>query len=95
MAVLIAALALLMLAGTINSSSKLITNSKERMNQYYLANNNLTGENEAEPLTPMTVTVSDGEVLSQSWTVTSHSPSYPSADTKKIGNADKMRSYSP
>lgn len=38
-AVLIAALALLMLAGTINTSSNLITTSQENMSDYYAKNN--------------------------------------------------------
>lgn len=38
-AVLIAAFALLMLAGTINTSSNLITRSQETMNDYYAKNN--------------------------------------------------------
>lgn len=40
-AVLIAAFGLLMLAGTINSASNLITNSKKKLSEYYEANNTL------------------------------------------------------
>ena len=40
-AVLIAAFALLMLAGTINTASNLITKSQNTLNEYYEANNNL------------------------------------------------------
>jgi len=40
-AVLIAAFALLMLAGTINTASNLITNSKNRLKVYYDENNRL------------------------------------------------------
>ena len=40
-AVLIAAFALLMLAGTINTASNLITNSKAKLKTYYEGNNKL------------------------------------------------------
>lgn len=43
-AVLIAAFALLMLAGTINSASNLITKSKTKLNAYYEKNNALSAE---------------------------------------------------
>ncbi len=44
-AVLIVALALLMLAGTINTASNLITQSQGKLKEYYKENNNLVGKN--------------------------------------------------
>ncbi len=44
-AVLIAAVALLMLAGTVNTASNLISNSQDKLKQYYEANNNLEQRN--------------------------------------------------
>ncbi len=57
-AVLIAALALLMLAGTINSSSNMITKSSSALDAYYQANNAV--ENRTDSAGSSTVTVSDG-----------------------------------
>ncbi len=47
-AVLIAALALLMLSGTIITASNLITNSQDKLEDYYQANNTLVLESESE-----------------------------------------------
>ena len=48
-AVLIAALALLMLAGTVNSSSRIITNSKTNMERYYQVYNTLADNTSGLP----------------------------------------------
>ncbi len=57
-AILIAAFALLMLAGTINTASNLITDSSEKLDTYYTTNNNLdTGSGSSSTAT---VTVTDG-----------------------------------
>lgn len=48
-AVLIAALALLMLAGTVNSSSRIITKSQTNMEKYYQVYNSLADYSESLP----------------------------------------------
>ena len=62
-AVLIAALALLMLAGTINSASRLITTSKSALETYYHENNAMA-DYDGSPTCSVTVT---GSEISNSW----------------------------
>ncbi len=88
-AVLIAALALMMLAGAINASSNMITKSKNLLNTYYTANNNLASETSAGSDLEATVTIS---TLSQARTVTSYSPDYATGDSK-LGGAEDLISY--
>ncbi len=60
-AVLIAALALLMLAGTINTASRLITTSKTKLDAYYKENNALSEHSDSSLIGGNhTVTVSSG-----------------------------------
>ena len=59
-AVLIAALALLMLAGTINTASRLITRSKTALDAYYTENNKLSEHSSSNSSGTSTVTVSSG-----------------------------------
>ena len=60
-AVLIAALALLMLAGTINTASRLITTSKTKLDAYYKENNALSEHSDSSLIgRDHTVTVSSG-----------------------------------
>ncbi len=56
-ALLIAALALLMLAGTINTASNLITNSSAKLDEYYKANNAIEVESESVGTYAVKVTV--------------------------------------
>lgn len=51
-AVLIIALALLMLAGTINTASNLITQSQGKLKEYYKENNNLVNKTSSDVVTP-------------------------------------------
>ena len=55
-AVLISALALLMLAGTINSSSRIITNTQTKLIEYYNASNTLAADGALS--NPCTISVS-------------------------------------
>ncbi len=62
-AVLISAFALMMLAGTINTATRLITNSQDKLGKYYSSNNLLAEETESEESSTQntfTVVLSDG-----------------------------------
>ena len=77
-AVLISSLALLMLAGTINSASRLITKGQDKMVEYYDANNALAEQSGTEK-TEVSVTGSAGSVgISESW---SNQPYYKVSST--------------
>ncbi len=56
-ALLIAALALTMLASVISAAAKMITESKEKVSQYYAANDNLTAHTPVDESSYWTVTV--------------------------------------
>lgn len=60
-AVLIAALALLMLAGTINTASRLITRSKTALEAYYKENNKLSEHSSSSGRNIVTVSSGSGE----------------------------------
>ncbi len=49
-AVLISAFALMMLAGTINTATRMITNSQDKLGKYYRSNNLLAEETENEEI---------------------------------------------
>ena len=66
-AVLIAALALLMLAGTINTASRLITRSKTALDAYYTENNKLSEHSSSNSSGTSTVTVSSGAGAADGW----------------------------
>ncbi len=63
-AVLIAALALLMLAGSVNTSSNLITQSQSKLEDYYSKNNTLVEQGTSKGTLTATVT---GTGISESW----------------------------
>lgn len=71
-AVLIAAFALLMLAGTINSASNIITKSQNTLTEYYTSNNKLaerpTDSGNGVTVSDGTITVDSGSSL-DSWSV--------------------------
>ncbi len=92
-AVLIAALALLLLAGTINTASNMITKSKDLLDTYYTANNNLALEK--TKIGTLTVTMQDdaGISVSESWSVNYYQPAYDD-DADTLGDTDYMMSYS-
>ena len=70
--VLIAAFALLMLAGTINTASNLITKSQDTLKQYYTANNKLERGEEGPSTTTKNVTITgdDGRLSGNSYLAT-------------------------
>ena len=74
-AVLIAAFALLMLAGTINTATRIITNSQNKLEDYYDANNKLVDHTAASKdavkiiIKPETAGGLSGEFESESWNV--------------------------
>lgn len=57
-ALLISSLALLMLAGAISTTTRIVTHSNETMDNYYAADRNLANRSSGET---MSVTLSDGE----------------------------------
>ena len=54
-ALLIAALALVMLAGMISSTTRIVTRSRTTMNSYYSMNNNLAEQGTAEDTATITI----------------------------------------
>ncbi len=92
-AVLIAALALLLLAGPINTATNLITKSKNLLDTYYTANNNLALEETKAGTLVVTMNDNTGTSVSESWTVNYYQPAYDD-DDDTLGNTDYMLSYS-
>lgn len=92
-AVLIAALALLLLAGTINTASNLITKSKNLLDTYYTANNNLATEKTKTGTLTVTMQDNAGTSVSESWSVNYYQPAYDD-DADTLGDTDHMMSYS-
>ncbi len=92
-AVLIAALALLLLAGTINTASNLITKSKNLLDTYYTANNNLATEETKKGTLTVTMQDTAGTSVSESWDVNYYQPAYDD-DADTLGDTDHMMSYS-
>ena len=83
-AVLIAALALLMLAGTINSASRIITRSQQELSNYYSVNNQMTDY--GEKLNTCKITVTDsGSLISETWETEPYRK-LTSTDSKIIGD---------
>ena len=81
-AVLIAALALLMLAGTINSASRIITRSQQELSNYYSVNNQMTDYGEK----PCKITVTgSGSLISETWETEPYRE-LTSTDSKIIGD---------
>ena len=64
-AVLISAFALLMLAGTINTASNLITKGQDNLGKYYAANNNLAEHKTSSSSLTITVKDSAGSELEE------------------------------
>ena len=83
-AVLIAAFALLMLAGTINTASSLITKSQDTLDEYYRANNAMTTRNSTG--TTGTFEIKDGETSIISCSVSVYS------NASKLGE-DRVSAY--
>ncbi len=92
-AVLIAALALLLLAGTINTASNMITKSKNLLDTYYTANNNLATEKTKTGTLTVTMKDDAGTSVSESWSVNYYQPAYDD-DDDTLGDTDHMMSYS-
>lgn len=64
-ALLVGCLALVMLAGAITTSASLVTRSREKMQEYYAANNAIVSGGSAEGVTSGTVTVTISGGVSQ------------------------------
>ncbi len=90
--VLISAFALMMLAGTINTASNLITNSQTKLENYYQANNALAEETESTTIPMLQVEVSSGSggevTVSEKWSA----PYYMLEESGKIGD-ENLISY--
>lgn len=72
-AVLISAFALLMLAGTVNTASNLITKGQDNLSKYYAANNNLAEH--STPSSNLNITVQDKTGLAlETGSVSSYTP---------------------
>ena len=91
--VLIAAFALLMLAGTVNTASGLITKGQKKMSEYYNANNILATQDEdanGTPLNSITISTISGDGINFSISV--EGKIYKPTGESTLGS-DKLMSY--
>ena len=87
--VLIAAFALLMLAGTVNTASGLITKGQKKMSEYYNANNNLATQDTTNGTSLTSITISGNGINSS---ISVEGKIYKPTGESTLGS-DKLMSY--